>query len=170
MHIKSQGHWPSAWLDGCVRMGSACRPFITAALQSASAGPSARRSAAWRLDRCIHLCSLYLGRPEEPAGTDKSGWLRTFVTSIVLVASSVPHAKLCKLLYSILKTFKNNGLGVEIVNLKKMWLSGRSDGLVVKSNVCSSRGSKYNPHQPQGGSQPPAVGSNALFRFVWRHL
>lgn len=27
MHINSQGHWPSAWLDSCVSMDSACHPF-----------------------------------------------------------------------------------------------------------------------------------------------
>lgn len=120
---------------------------------------------------CMETRSLHppmQSLPMKTRGTCRnrqSGWLRTFVTSIVLVASSAPHAKLYKLLYCILKTFKNNGLRVEMVILKRL-LSGRSDGSVVKSNVCSSRGSKYNPHQPQGGWQPSAMGSNARFRFV----
>jgi hypothetical protein len=44
------------------------------------------------------------------------------------------------------------------------------DGSVIKSTDCSSRGSEFNSQQPHGGSQPSAMGSDALFRYVSRQL
>ena len=48
------------------------------------------------------------------------------------------------------------------------------DGSVVKSTDCSSRGPEFNSQQSHGGSQPSAMGSNALFWCVcgwlqWTH-
>ena len=37
------------------------------------------------------------------------------------------------------------------------------DGSAVKSTACSSRGPEFNPQQPNGGSQPSIMGSDALF-------
>jgi hypothetical protein len=34
---------------------------------------------------------------------------------------------------------------------------------VVKNTDCSSRGPEFNSQQPHGGSQPPVMGSDALF-------
>jgi hypothetical protein len=48
---------------------------------------------------------------------------------------------------------------------KKLRESWR-DGSVVKSIDCSSRGPEFNSQQPHGGSQPSAVGSDALFWCV----
>jgi len=38
-----------------------------------------------------------------------------------------------------------------------------TDGSVVKSTDCSSRGPEFNSHQPHGGSQPSVMRSDALF-------
>ena len=46
----------------------------------------------------------------------------------------------------------------------KSW--GWGDSSVVKSTDCSSRGPEFNPQQPHGGSQPPVIGSDALFWCV----
>jgi hypothetical protein len=40
------------------------------------------------------------------------------------------------------------------------------DGSVVKSTDCSSKGPKFNPQQPHGGSQPSVMGSHAHFCCV----
>ena len=40
---------------------------------------------------------------------------------------------------------------------------GWRDGSVVKSTDCSSKGPEFNSQQPHGGSQPPVMGSDALF-------
>jgi hypothetical protein len=37
------------------------------------------------------------------------------------------------------------------------------DGSEVKSTDYSSRNHEFNSQQPHGGSQPPVMGSNALF-------
>jgi hypothetical protein len=37
---------------------------------------------------------------------------------------------------------------------------------MVKSTDCSSRGPEFNSQQPQGGSQPSVIESNALFWCV----
>jgi hypothetical protein len=37
------------------------------------------------------------------------------------------------------------------------------EGSAVKSTDYSSRGPEFNSQQPHGGSQPSAMGSNALF-------
>jgi hypothetical protein len=37
------------------------------------------------------------------------------------------------------------------------------DGSAVKSTDCSSRDPEFNSQQPHGGSQPSAMGSDALF-------
>jgi hypothetical protein len=42
----------------------------------------------------------------------------------------------------------------------------RRDGSVVKSTDCFSRGPEFNSQQPHGGSQPPVMGSDALFWCV----
>ena len=42
-------------------------------------------------------------------------------------------------------------------------LSSWRDGSVVKSIDCSLRGPEFNSQQPKGGSQPSAMGSDALF-------
>jgi hypothetical protein len=39
---------------------------------------------------------------------------------------------------------------------------------VFKSTDCSSRGPEFNSQQPHGSSQPPVIGSSALFWCVWR--
>jgi hypothetical protein len=41
-----------------------------------------------------------------------------------------------------------------------------SDGSAVKSTDCPSRGLEFNSQQPQGGSQPSVMGSDALFWSV----
>jgi hypothetical protein len=40
------------------------------------------------------------------------------------------------------------------------------DGSAVRSIDWSFRGSEFNSQQPHGGSQPPVMGSDALFWFV----
>jgi hypothetical protein len=45
-------------------------------------------------------------------------------------------------------------------------LRGWRDDSVVKSIDCSSRGPEFNSQQPQGGSQPPVMGSDAFFWCV----
>jgi hypothetical protein len=40
------------------------------------------------------------------------------------------------------------------------------DGSAVKSTDCSSRGPEFNSQQPDGGSQPSVMGSDALFQCV----
>jgi hypothetical protein len=40
---------------------------------------------------------------------------------------------------------------------------GWRDGSAIKSTNCSSRGPEFNSQQPHGGSQPPVMGSGALF-------
>jgi hypothetical protein len=40
------------------------------------------------------------------------------------------------------------------------------DGSEVKSTDCSSRGPEFNSQQPHGGSQPSAMGFNALYWCV----
>jgi hypothetical protein len=40
------------------------------------------------------------------------------------------------------------------------------DGSVVKNTDCSSRGPEFSSQQPQGGSQPSVMGSDALFWCV----
>jgi hypothetical protein len=42
------------------------------------------------------------------------------------------------------------------------------DGSAVKSTDCFSRGPEFNSQQPHGGSQPPVMGSGALFWCVGR--
>jgi hypothetical protein len=37
---------------------------------------------------------------------------------------------------------------------------------VVKNTDCSSRGPEFSSQQPQGGSQPSVMGSDALFWCV----
>jgi hypothetical protein len=41
---------------------------------------------------------------------------------------------------------------------------------LVKSTDCSSGGPEFNPQQPQSGSQPSVMRSDALFWGVWRQL
>jgi hypothetical protein len=48
----------------------------------------------------------------------------------------------------------------------KLRVGGWRDGPAVKSTDCSSRGPEFNSQQPHGGSQPSAMGSNALFWCV----
>jgi hypothetical protein len=48
----------------------------------------------------------------------------------------------------------------------KWCLKGWRDGSAVKSTDCSSRGPEFNSQQPHDGSQPPEIGSNALFWCV----
>ena len=43
---------------------------------------------------------------------------------------------------------------------------GWRDGSAVKSTDCSSRGPEFKSQQPYGGSQPPIMGSDALFWCV----
>jgi hypothetical protein len=42
-------------------------------------------------------------------------------------------------------------------------LRGWRDGSVVKRTDCSSEGPDFKSQQPHGGSQPPIMGSDALF-------
>ena len=44
--------------------------------------------------------------------------------------------------------------------------SGCTEGSVVKSTDCSSRGPEFNIQQLPGGSQPSVIGSDALFWCV----
>jgi hypothetical protein len=44
--------------------------------------------------------------------------------------------------------------------------NGWRDGSAVKNTDCSSRGPEFNSQQPHGGSQPSAVGFDALLRCV----
>jgi hypothetical protein len=53
--------------------------------------------------------------------------------------------------------------------IRKHW-QGWRDGSVIKSTDCSSRGPEFIFQQPHGGSQPPTMGSNALFCCVWWQL
>ena len=47
--------------------------------------------------------------------------------------------------------------------------SGWRDGSGVKStDCCSSRGPEFNSQQPHGGSQPSAIGSDALLWCTWK--
>jgi hypothetical protein len=43
---------------------------------------------------------------------------------------------------------------------------GWRDGSGVMSTDCSSRGPEFKSKQPHGGSQPPVMGSDALFWCV----
>jgi hypothetical protein len=45
-------------------------------------------------------------------------------------------------------------------------LGGWRDGSAVKITDCFSRGPQFNFQQPHGGSQPPVMGSDALFWCV----
>jgi hypothetical protein len=56
----------------------------------------------------------------------------------------------------------------EVLAHQKLW--GWRDGSPVKSTDCSSRGPEFNSQQPHGGSQPTVMGSDVLFRYVWRQL
>ena len=47
---------------------------------------------------------------------------------------------------------------LEIHTAEKESVWGWGDGLVVKSNECSSRGAEFNSQQLQGGSQPSVQG------------
>jgi hypothetical protein len=49
---------------------------------------------------------------------------------------------------------------------KKSRLWDWRDGSVVKSADRSCRGPEFNSQQPHGGSQPPVMGSDALFWCV----
>jgi hypothetical protein len=40
---------------------------------------------------------------------------------------------------------------------------GWRDGSMVKTSGCSSKGSEFNSQHPHGGSQPSAMGSDAVF-------
>ena len=40
------------------------------------------------------------------------------------------------------------------------------DGSLFKSTDCSSRCPEFNSQQPYGGSQPPIIGSDALFWYL----
>jgi hypothetical protein len=48
----------------------------------------------------------------------------------------------------------------------KMAFVGWRDGPVVKSTSCSYSHPEFHSQQPHGGSQPPLMGSNALFWCV----
>jgi hypothetical protein len=47
--------------------------------------------------------------------------------------------------------------------LTRVWVWGWRDGSMVKRTGCSSRGPEFKSQQPHGGSQPSAIGFNALF-------
>jgi hypothetical protein len=53
-----------------------------------------------------------------------------------------------------------------LINCKRKYREGWRDGSVVKSTDCSSRDPEFNFQQPHGGSQPSAMGSDALFWCV----
>jgi hypothetical protein len=40
----------------------------------------------------------------------------------------------------------------------------------VRAPNCSSEGPKFNSQEPHGGSKPPVMRSDSLFRGVWRQL
>jgi hypothetical protein len=63
---------------------------------------------------------------------------------------------------SHLPTYRQNTNTNEIQKSPGGW----SDGSVVKSTDCSSRGPEFNSQQPRGGSQPSVMGSDALFWCV----
>jgi hypothetical protein len=52
----------------------------------------------------------------------------------------------------------------------KILYGGWRDGSAVKSTDCSCRGAEFNSQQPQGGSQPSVMGSDALFWCAWGQL
>jgi hypothetical protein len=54
--------------------------------------------------------------------------------------------------------------------VKKPNKMGWRDGSAVKSIDCSSRGPEFNSQQPQDGSQPSVMRSDALFWCVRRQL
>jgi hypothetical protein len=47
---------------------------------------------------------------------------------------------------------------------------GWRDSSVVMRPDCTSRGPEFNSQQPHGGSQPPVMGSDALFWYICRQL
>jgi hypothetical protein len=51
----------------------------------------------------------------------------------------------------------------ETIKTKTKTFGGWRHGSEAKSTDCSPRGSEFNSQQPQGGSQPSAMGSDALF-------
>jgi hypothetical protein len=64
--------------------------------------------------------------------------------------------------------WKGDGMGFGLLRFYvhlfvKNFVSGWKDGSVVKSTDCSSRSPEFNFQQLHGGSQPPVMGSDALF-------
>jgi hypothetical protein len=58
-------------------------------------------------------------------------------------------------------------LGMRItVKLSSVKIMKFMEGSVVKSTDCSSEGPEFKSQQPHGGSQPPVIGSDALFWCV----
>ena len=51
---------------------------------------------------------------------------------------------------------------MRVAGYKKL-LAGCRDGSAVKGTDCSSRAPEFKSQQPRGGSQPPAMGFDALF-------
>jgi hypothetical protein len=50
------------------------------------------------------------------------------------------------------------------------WIRNDKDRLAVKSTGCLSRGPEFKSQPPHGGSQPSAMGSNALFYLILSSL
>jgi hypothetical protein len=69
-----------------------------------------------------------------------------------------------RFLTSVLKEREMMLLEIHTAEKESVW--GWGDGLVVKSNECSSRGAEFNSQQLQGGSQPCVMGSDAVFCCV----
>jgi hypothetical protein len=55
---------------------------------------------------------------------------------------------------------------VMVSEVKNQLYQGWRDGSAVKSTGCSSSGPEFKSQQPQGGSQPSVIKSDALFWCV----
>ena len=51
--------------------------------------------------------------------------------------------------------------------VKNLWLGAGEMAQWVRAPDCSSEGPKFKSQQPHGGSQPPVMGSDALFWCVF---
>jgi hypothetical protein len=78
-----------------------------------------------------------------------------------------PHFDITKLVFISTLYFRNNWEKAgEMAQCLRTLTGGWGDGSAVKSTDCSSRGPEFNSQQPDGGSHPSVMGSNAPFWCV----
>jgi hypothetical protein len=83
----------------------------------------------------------------------RSRWISEFEASLVYKVSS-----------RTTRAIQRNPVSKNQKKKKKIHLRGWRNGWrMVKSTDCSSRGPEFKSQQPQGGSQPSVIRSNAAF-------